>query len=461
MNDQVQPKVEVAKPSKKMNIVFYSIAAVLGIAVAYSSYFLVSITILFLSDPDFLSVAFIARILFERFGLYALVATLIMFFSFRRKFGFFRIFLTLLLSFFVFFSISVGIYQIKKASVYRADKEKYAEIVGAKTYDFTIKNSLTKATSAKMKLTVINGRALWVEHTKEAPKYPENQWDLFELDFDVAKSTGELFQLSETTGDKGSGTIESYLATADGVYWVEDRNLYFQSGDASTKVLVKNLVANILGVSGDDMLLEYAAKEMDYTTAARGIYLYNKKTEAEKNLANLKINGTSENDVRYGGAADAILAKGKIVFTEQSNGFRKTLSLYDLATEKTTTIIDISDSTSAQNPYSGASIRLVSFDGDFIKYDSGDAAIYQLSTNKTILTGAEANGELVNGKIYKISDGSDSKYMSVRDILSGSDTQYSLDTKENLINWAAGDGFALYMTRTDADGDKIWLKALK
>ena len=470
MDELVQSQVEVVKPSKKMKIVLFSIIAALGIAVAYSSYSLVDSVVSMLSHLGFLGVAYVARLLLIRFGLYAIVAALILFFSFRRKFGFFRILLTLLLSFFVFFGISIGIYHINKAIEYRADKEKYAEVLGAQTYDFTVKNSLTKATSAKMKFAIVNGRALWVEHTKEYPKYDANQWDLFELDFDAAKSTGEIFQLSETTGDKGAATIESYLATADGVYWVEDRNLYFQTGDANTKVLVKSLVATILGVSGDDILLEYAAKEMDYTTAARGIYLYNKKTGAEKNLASLKINGTSndpryngggDDNVRYGGTADAILANGKIVYTEQGDGFRKKIYLYDLASEKTSTMIDISDTASAENPYTGASTRLVSFDGDFVKYNTGDDAIYQLSTNKTILTGSGANGELANGKIYKILLATDSKYLTVRDIISDSVTNYSLDTSDEIVNWVAGDGYALYMTRTDADGDKLWLKALK
>ncbi|MFA6963481.1 MAG: hypothetical protein WC227_02075 [Patescibacteria group bacterium] len=470
MDEQIQSQVQAAKPSKKMSIIFYSIAAVLGIAVAYGSYFLVDNIVSMLSHPGFLRVTFVLRILLERFGLYAIVATLIMFFSFRRQIGFFRIFLTLLLSFFVFFGISVGVYSFKNAIDYRADKQKYAEVLGAKAYDFTVKNSLTKTTSAKTKLAIVSGRALWVEHTKEAPKYPENQWDLFEFDFDEAKSTGEVFQLSETTGDKGAGSIESYLATDEGIYWVEDRSLYFQSGDASTKVLVKSLVANILGISGDSMLLEYAAKELDYTTGARGIYLYNKKTGAEKNLSNLKIYGASDdpryngggaNNVRYGGAAEATLAKGKIVFVEQAKELRKKINLYDLTSEEITTIIDISNETSAENPYTNGSIRLVSFDGDFVKYDSGDVAIYQLSAGKTILTGAEANGQLVDGKVYKMSLGADSRYINVRDIITKEDSRYSLGAKEELVNWVAGDGFALYMTRTDADGDKIWLKALK
>ena len=402
--------------------------------------------------------------LFE-FLVAAIAFALISRFFFKHLKNFWQLFWLALLFLVIAYAFRLASFQFLVKSV---DNSQYKEATNngqAKSYDFSKKNSLIGTSNAKDKISITGSSVAWVEHTKEAFKNPRNEWDIFIFSFDQKASTGRVTKVSDLSNKK-SGSVEKLLAVPGGVYWIEGTDLYFQSSDKASKELIKTNVAVVHGAYKDELLLEYSTEDTGYGAIRKGLYLYNATNKTEKNLEKLNAFNVGKGDYP-GGEVEAKMSGGRIVYVVETNNLRRKIALYDIEQDTIEIVIDAEKDPNIAKSLYGKSVILDGFSGDFIQYQLWDTKdpnsvtiqtkkIFKISKKVDILEGEEISGKLIDDKLYNLND----NIITYKDLSSGKDGQYKINTTDKILNWVKNDNFIAYHTRSDSAGDQIWLEPL-
>lgn len=245
--------------------------------------------------------------------------------------------------------------------------------MGVKQFNFSDDTIINDRKSAKHTLAVSDNAVIWVEHTKQAPPYSDNVWDLFLFTFDKDSGQGEMIQLTDT--DKAvHKTPDTAIIDGDTVYWTVDAKLYKYTISTRNQEVIREKTTGIYGINGDIALVSgldegehggvsifgapikgYHLVDLSTKTVVRDVTQYEDSSwftgtvgsdaycsydhltgiasivslEVEPKVAEARLPYPTESSNEM-----VACGTGSVVFTSYQGGLR----IYDVKTTKTTTI---------------------------------------------------------------------------------------------------------------------------
>ncbi len=151
--------------------------------------------------------------------------------------------------------------------------------LGKQTLNLSEENTINSRASAKKTLAISDNSVIWVEHTKDAPPYPDNVWDLFLFTFDADSKSGETIRLTDTESNihKAPNTA---IIEGDVIYWTVDGNLYEYNTTTRKKDVIRKDTGGIYIVNKSIALVSGVTEKgvNKFGSYEMGLYLINLKT---------------------------------------------------------------------------------------------------------------------------------------------------------------------------------------
>ena len=341
-----------------------------------------------------------------------------------------------------------------------------SEIINVKTRDSTISKELD-----------FNGNKItWVEHTKMAPPYSYNQWDLFLYSFDDKLMKAELKQITDLSKSEKKDVSDQKII-GDKIYWIDDSKLYSIDSNSNIK-LEKNGIEHIFGIYNGELI--YAKKSTSLIRIGNGESSTFEEMEfdyspfRESTIYSYDLTNQGKETALTDGTNTIIEGKYLCYVTKDENGKGTIINKFELDSRQTILFKSIADKISPDN-----FINIIACNEKYIAYSytfypenqgiNNLLEVFDLDKNEYIFEKQiyhyNPDTQLIDDVIYyenKLQDGDviGHKIILSENLLNG-DQNKILDAY-NLSGWKiSGDYIAYIIDEGSQYSSNIYLKKFK